>query len=104
MSDAWSTTLLASRAPADVVKRNRERTTKERHAAEMDAFAFLTQERDTYRESGGELDRDYDPMPYPEAMPTPESDYVGTGIGLLYGLGGEQHAWQLAGWNVRRSA
>ncbi len=101
MSDAWSTTLLASKAPAKVVGDNRLRTNKARHAAEMDAFAFLTLDREAYE---GGLNRNYDPMPYPEAGPTPESDYVGTGIGLLYGLGGEAHAWQLAGWNVRRAA
>lgn len=100
MSEAWSTTLTADKAPPEVVKRNRERTTKERHAAEMDAFAFLTLDHDAYE---GDLNRNYDPMPYPEARPTPEDWYVGTGIGLLYGLGGEQHAWQLAGWNVRPS-
>lgn len=36
--------------------------------------------------------------------PLDEQMYVGTGIGLLYGLGGEAHAWQLAGWNVRAAA
>lgn len=44
--------------------------------------------------------REYDPLPYPEAMPDP-SLYEGTGIAALYGLpGGEAHAWQLAGWNL----
>ena len=45
--------------------------------------------------------RDYDPKPYREATPDDSRMYAGTGIGLLYGLpGSEQHAWQLAGWNV----
>lgn len=44
--------------------------------------------------------RTYDPLPFPDAAPTPAAWYVGTGIGALYGLGGEQHLWQLAGWNV----
>jgi len=100
MSDAWSTTLLASKAPAKVVSDNRLRTNKERHAAEIDAFLFLTVDHEVYR---GKLNRNYDPTPYPEARPTPEDWYDGTGIGLLYGLGGEAHAWQLAGWNVRGS-
>lgn len=121
MSDAWSTSLLASKAPADVVRRNRDRSTKERHAAEMEAYAFLTTEHDAYE---GELTRDYDPFDLngtydPHAMPTPEADYVGTGIGALYGLGMESDsivhdregnetvsrrsfAPDLAGWNVRR--
>ena len=45
--------------------------------------------------------RDYDPLPYPEALPDDLHRYEGTGIGALYGLpGSEVHAWQLAGWNL----
>lgn len=47
--------------------------------------------------------RDYDPSPYPEAVPADPRMYEGTGIAALYGLpGGEAHAWQLAGWNLTR--
>lgn len=42
--------------------------------------------------------RDYEPG----ERPADERMYRGTGIGALFGLGGEQHLWQLAGWNVRR--
>lgn len=46
--------------------------------------------------------REYDPMPYAEAEPLP-GFHDGTGIAALYGLpGGDAHAWQLAGWNVRK--
>jgi hypothetical protein len=102
MSDAWSTSLVASKAPAEVVRRNRERTTKERHGQEIDAFLFLTVDHDAY---AGELNRNYDPMPYPEAMPTPEADYIDSAIGFLYGLNERaEFAADLAGWNVRRAA
>lgn len=43
--------------------------------------------------------RNYDPGEEP-FHPTL---YEGTGIAALYDLpGGERHAWQLAGWNLRR--
>ena len=44
--------------------------------------------------------RHYDPGPPPED----EYLYEGTGIGALYGLGGERHLWQLAGWTLTRNA
>jgi hypothetical protein len=48
--------------------------------------------------------RNYDPMPYPEAMPMGRL-YEGTGIGALYELGmetesGRSFAPDLAGWNL----
>lgn len=61
---------------------------------------------------GKEWSRDYQPLPYPEAVPgsttLPAEAYIGTGVGLLYGLederGGSEHlAWQLAGWNLPRA-
>jgi hypothetical protein len=57
---------------------------------------------------GAEWDRNYNPMPYPEASPgsatMPVEFYVGTGVGLLYGLeGSDGLAWQLAGWLIPRN-
>jgi hypothetical protein len=44
--------------------------------------------------------RTYNPWPYVEAEPDPRM-YEGTGIGALYGFdNSDQHAWQLAGWNL----
>ncbi len=44
--------------------------------------------------------RDYNIRPYPEAEVDPRL-YEGTGIGLLYGLGGPSTLWPtLAGWNI----
>jgi hypothetical protein len=57
---------------------------------------------------GKEFDRTYNPSPYPEAAPDPET-YEGTGIGFLYGLdstvdGRRLKFWavQLAGWILTR--
>ena len=88
---------------ASLVARHRraEEVEKQRGMERFEAAVFLTTPHDSYE---GEISRTYDPMPYAEAAPTPEQDYVGTGIGFLYGLGGEQHAWQLAGWNIGRAS
>lgn len=52
---------------------------------------------------GAPCAREYDPNPYPESAPADSRLYEGTGIAALYGIpGGEAHAWQLAGWNVRK--
>lgn len=49
-------------------------------------------------------DRDYNPMPYPEARPVDPMFYEGTGIGHLYGIDlSSQMAWTLAGWNLVRT-
>lgn len=47
---------------------------------------------------GKEWDREYNPVPYPEAKPDPE-EYMGTGIAAIYGWESEEY-WQLAGWNI----
>lgn len=53
---------------------------------------------------GKEWDRDYNPVPYPEARPEDLEFYQGTGIGYLYNvIGCEHHAWQMAGWNLVRT-
>lgn len=53
---------------------------------------------------GREWDRDYNPIPYPEARPEDFEAYMGTGVGLLYGIiECEEHAWQMAGWNLVRT-
>lgn len=53
---------------------------------------------------GKEWNRDYNPMPYPEAKPEDVDLYLDTGIAALYGWeGGEEHVWQLAGWNLVRT-
>jgi hypothetical protein len=96
------------KAPAEVVARNGLERDKRRTAELHDALHFLTHDLEAHKEvcifEDDPCTRTYDPLPYAEARPVPEHDYVGTGIGLLYGLGGEEHAWQLAGWNVRRSS
>lgn len=52
---------------------------------------------------GSAWDRDYNPQPYPEAVPDPDF-YEGCEIGALYGFpGAEHHVWQLAGWNLVRT-
>jgi len=50
--------------------------------------------------------RDYQPLPYPEALPFPEADYEGTGIGLLYDLTDPNdprvrpQLLEMAGWSL----
>lgn len=57
---------------------------------------------------GKKWDREYNPLPYPEALPKDTEMFEGTAIGFLCGLFGEsgcagyEHAWQLAGWNLTR--
>ena len=73
-------------------------------------------------DGGAPCAREYDPLPYARtrgeydeegrimvttwveaAFPAGTRMYEGTGIAALYGIpGGEAHAWQLAGWNVRK--
>ena len=105
-------------AEVEIKRRNRLEVSKRRAAEERDAIHFLLAGHDAHLAKGCIHDdpcsRDYEtdpPDPRVEAVactgitaPTPESDYVGTGIGFLYGLGGDEHAWQMAGWNVRRAA
>lgn len=101
-------TTFDDRAPAAVLERNAKDAQLQRDREQADRLHFLVYGHDEHlaREVDGELvgcicdepcSRDYvidEPL-------DDENLYVGTGIGLLYGLGGEQHAWQLAGWNVR---
>jgi hypothetical protein len=43
----------------------------------------------------------YDPLPYPEAEPVDLAMYVGTGIGVLYGLPETEHfAAELGDWTL----
>lgn len=106
-------TAYGDRAPAAIVERNAKDAALRRGREQADRLHFLVYGHDEHHSRvhvDGQVgclcdepcSRNYDPLPYPEAALTNENDYVGTGIGLLYGLGGEQHAWQLAGWNVRR--
>jgi hypothetical protein len=92
---------------AELKRRNRLEVSKRRAAEERDAMHFLLSGHDAHLERcifPDTCSRDYDPRPVPEATPADERMYVGTGIGALYGLGGEQHLYTLAGWNVRRAA
>lgn len=73
----------------------------------MSAWHFLTtgeQGKGALPPYGKVWDRDYNPIPYPEARPDDPEFFMGTGIGLLYGIiGCDEHAWQLAGWNIVRT-
>lgn len=55
---------------------------------------------------GKEWSREYNPRPYPEAVPSADV-YAGTGIGFLYGFWDEKNgspvAWQMAGWQLVRT-
>jgi hypothetical protein len=89
---------------AELKRRNRLEVSKRRAAEERDAIHFLLSGHDAHAERcifTEKCSREYDAMPYAEAALTNEHDYVDTGIGALYGLGGEQHLWTLAGWNVK---
>lgn len=45
----------------------------------------------------------YDPRPYPEAEPTDQALYEGTGIGALYGFPGSEHYLaELGDWTLGR--
>lgn len=105
----------------DLKRRNRLDVSKRRAAEERDAMHFLLAGHDAHLERcifDDTCSRDYNSKPYAQtvgwvegvphvisrrqkAMPAGEDIYVGTGIGALYGLGGEQHLWTLAGWNVK---
>lgn len=86
-------------------------TSTRRQAERDDAWDYLIRgdlddrhtKRCLYALEGGEAcSRDYNPMPYPDALPDPVT-YEGTGIGALYGLRDtERFLWQLAGWNIRK--
>lgn len=93
-----------SKPSPDLVAKNAKRTRLRRAKEEVDVLDFLFFGADRHTERcifDKPCSRDYDPMPYYEAAPTPERDYEGTGIGALYGLPGtERFLWQLAGWNV----
>lgn len=92
---------LTPRAPLKSRKALREELEHRRWAQEHDAAHFLyTGESIGVPPYGSEWNRDYNPRPYPEAVPDPDM-YMGTSIGFLYGMhGSECHAWQIAGWNL----
>jgi hypothetical protein len=47
--------------------------------------------------------REYDPLPTREAFPEDVRMYEDTAIGYLYGfIDTDRHAWQTAGWNIKR--
>lgn len=84
------------------------------------AYTFLVfgiSDPDLPAQDGRPWNRKYDPVPVisgvQEALPgsptLPLPDYIGTGVGLIYGLeDGESNsdhlAWQLAGWQIRASS
>jgi hypothetical protein len=100
--------LPSDRAPGDVVARSKKAAYERRQAEGACALHFLVygdedtphRERCLFaREGRDPCSRTYDPLPAGTEPPDPRL-YAGTGIGLLYGMGGESHAWQLAGWNL----
>jgi hypothetical protein len=74
------------------------------------AYLFLTKGEDVANAQhiapayGKKWNRDYNPLPYPEAKPRGEDRiemFVGTGIGTIYGfIDSGQDLWQLAGWTL----
>ena len=103
---------IVNRPPPDDIDRRAEQLRRRRDAEANDALDFLFLgdaddrhlKRCVYALSGREpCSRDYDPYPVREAMPTNRRMYEDTGIAALYNLpGGAAHAWQLAGWNLRK--
>lgn len=74
----------------------------ERTSQAWDAWKFrLTGKSEGTPPYGKEYDRDYNPIPYPEAKPDIE-EYMHTGIGAVYGYPSSEY-WQLAGWNIVRT-
>lgn len=101
--------------PAYAVARARHaaEVRKRREAEVFDALDFLIRgddggrhaEKCVHTAAGEPCSRNYDPLPYPEAMPADPHTYRGTGVGALYGLGmetesGRSLAPDLAGWNL----
>jgi len=74
------------------------------------AYIFLTEGEEAAKALkikppyGRKWNRDYNPLPYPEAKPRGEHRidmFMGTGIGTIYRMMDSQHLlWQLAGWNL----
>lgn len=94
---------LASVADRKAMRTKRsEEVTSRRAKEQAGAWEFLTTGNTELPSPDDEpWSRNYDPLPYPEALPDELRMYEGTGIGALYGLpGSEVLAWQLAGWNL----
>lgn len=95
-------TALASRA----ARRKRDEEVAKRRRQQMAcAWRYLT-EGEPHEKCVFHADpcsREYDPRPTREAFPEDIKLYEGTAIGYLYGfINTEQHAWQTAGWNIKR--
>lgn len=105
---------------ATLRERNAAAVAKDRAAQRVAAFEFLTTgESEGPSPDGEPWDRTYDPLPYPEALPSELRAYDGTGVGALYGQTTEASSVffddegrglvvhrslvvDLAGWNVGR--
>lgn len=97
---------LNPRAPLKCRLAQSENVLAKRLSQALGAFDWLltAEQGHTKPSYGKEWDRDYNAVPYPEARPLDPLFYEGTGIGYLYGIiGTEQHAWQMAGWNLVRT-
>lgn len=98
--------------PVGPAKEDREARLEDRRLRQqISALAYLLEGDPVQSEAppyGKTWNREYNPQPYPEAVPDPEV-YHGTGVGLLYGqLGiederGLEHAHLLAGWTLVRT-
>jgi hypothetical protein len=86
------------------INRRKEELQRRRDSHARDSWYFLTTGKSRgVPPYGQDWNRDYNPRPYPEAVPDPYM-YSGTGIGFLYGYPDtEQFAWEMAGWNVVRT-
>lgn len=89
--------------------RSQEERLKQREAAERFLITGNQLDWEAAPPYGKEWNRDYNTTPYPEAVPTPEDMYDGTGIGFLYGIDHEakdslrvMYALDMAGWNLVR--
>lgn len=99
---------LNPRAPQESIDIMAEEQAKRRLEEALDGWAYLVDGDEMHephcvhvKRGGKTCSREYNPLPYKEALPDDLRMYAGTGIGVLYGLTeSEGFAWQLAGWNV----
>lgn len=74
------------------------------------AYVFLTEGQEAVEKLrikppyGKKWNRDYNPLPYPEAKPRGEHRidmFMGTGVGAIYRMMDSEHLlWTLAGWTL----
>lgn len=89
-----------------LAEKNAVAVAQRRAAERVAAFEFLTTgASDGPAPDGAPWSRDYDPVPYPEAVPHDLRMYEGTGVGALYGhldAASRPFFADLAGWSITR--